>query len=109
MGGLIGGGVGEGGGGMHGDDIGVVELAEGLAFAEEAGDDIGLLGDDVWFEGFDGDGGIGVGIEATVDVAHGTFADEVCGGVGDLITAVNGYHSRRRIPRNECLGEGERV
>ena len=44
-------------------------MAQGFPFADEAFDNFWLVGDNFWFEDFDGHGVAGLGIGAPVDVA----------------------------------------
>jgi hypothetical protein len=62
----------------------VVQLAQGLPFAQETGHRVGVGGDHVRPEDLDGHDLSGTGIQSPVDVAHTSLAELVSLQVSDL-------------------------
>ena len=60
--------------GEEADDVGVVELGQGLGLAGEAADEVGVFGQ-VFAEDFDGDPGHASAVEGEEDVGHAAAAD----------------------------------
>ena len=67
----------------HVHDVGVVELAQRLALAQEAFEQVRVAGENVGGKRLDRDRFPGVRVGGAVDVAHAAAAEEVAFGVGD--------------------------
>jgi len=81
----------------HVDDVGMVELAQRLALAQEAFEEAGVVRQGVGVEGLDRDGFAGVRVGGAVDLAHPPAAEQVAVRVFDPV-AIGNLQTLAHVP-----------